>query len=130
MFEDSDALSLHVKLDKDTRAIVKGSDLAKMKPSALLVNTSRAGLIEEHALENALRAGRPGYAAVDVYEVEPTMDHPLLHMDNAICTPHLGYVEKDSYELYLGAAFDQLVAFAAGNPTNVVNPEVLGHQAS
>jgi len=125
LFTLSDVLSLHIKLSAETRGIVTASDLAAMKPSALLVNTSRAPLIEAGALEAALQAGRPGYAAVDVYEVEPVTDHPLLHMDKVVCTPHLGYVEKDSYELYFGSAFDNLLAFAAGNPVNVVNPEVL-----
>ena len=96
-----------------------------MKPSALFVNTSRAGLVEAGALEEALRAGRPGYAAIDVYESEPVTDHPLLHLDNVICTPHLGYVEKDNYEALFGAAFDQLLAFAAGDRTKVANPEAL-----
>jgi len=125
LFEHSDVLSLHIKLVKETRGIVTADDLAAMKPSALLVNTSRAELVEHGALESALLAGRPGFAAVDVYESEPVADHPLLHMENAICTPHIGYVEKDSYEGYFGDAFDQLLAFAAGTPTNIVNPEVL-----
>jgi len=113
LFAQSDILSLHIKLGKETRGIVTAADLALMKPSAFLVNTSRAELIESGALENALKAGRPGYAAVDVYESEPVTDHPLLHMENVICTPHLGYVEKDSYELYFGTAFDNLLRFAA-----------------
>ncbi|SRR6266487_1003420 len=127
LFERSDVLSLHIKLTEETRGIVTPTDLARMKPSSLLVNTSRAGLIEHGALEEALRAGRPGYAALDVYEVEPLTDSPLLHMDRVVCTPHLGYVEKDSYELYFGTAFDQLIAFAEGNPVNIVNPQVLEH---
>jgi D-3-phosphoglycerate dehydrogenase / 2-oxoglutarate reductase len=125
LFERSDVLSLHVKLNKETRGIVTASDLALMKPSALLVNTSRAELIESGALEAALKAGRPGFAAVDVYESEPLTDHPLLHLDNAICAPHIGYVEKDSYEFYFDMAFDNLLAFAQGNPINIVNPEVV-----
>ncbi|MBV9229663.1 MAG: D-2-hydroxyacid dehydrogenase family protein [Chloroflexi bacterium] len=125
LFERSDVLSLHIRLIEETRGIVTAADLAAMKPSALLVNTSRAGLIERGALEEALRAGRPGSAAVDVYESEPVQDHPLLHLDNVVCTPHLGYVEKDSYENFFGTAFDQLLAFAAGNPINIVNPQVL-----
>lgn len=125
LFKRADVLSLHVKLVKETRGIVTAADLAEMKPSALLVNTSRADLIEAHVLEEALKAGRPGSAAVDVYEAEPVKDHPLLHLDNAICTPHLGYVEKDNYELYFGTAFDQLLAFAAGRQLDVLNPEVL-----
>lgn len=116
LFEGSDVLSLHLKLSAETRGIVTASDLARMRPDALLVNTSRAELIEAGALEAALRAGRPGFAAVDVYEQEPVLDaaHPLLALDNALCTPHLGYVERDSYESYFGQAFDQVVAFAEG----------------
>lgn len=125
LFEKSDVLSLHVKLSKETRGMVTAADLAAMKSTAVLVNTSRAGLIETGALEAALRAGRPGFAAVDVYEDEPVFDHPLLHMDNVVCTPHIGYVEKDSYELYFSEAFDQVLAFAAGKPINLLNPEVL-----
>jgi D-3-phosphoglycerate dehydrogenase len=115
LFEQSDVLSLHLKLDPDTRGIVTAADLARMKPDALLVNTARAELIEPGALVAALRAGRPGLAAVDVYEEEPILGagHPLLTLENAVCTPHLGYVEKDSYELYFGQAFDQIVAFSA-----------------
>jgi D-3-phosphoglycerate dehydrogenase / 2-oxoglutarate reductase len=127
LFRDADVLSLHLALVEETRGIVSTGDLAQMKASALLVNTSRAALIEPGALEEALCAGRPGYAAVDVYESEPVADHPLLHMDNVVCTPHLGYVEKDSYESLFGAAFDQLLAFAAGNRMNVANPEALKH---
>lgn len=127
LFEQSDVLSLHLKLDKETRGLVTASDLARMKEDALLVNTSRAELIETGALEAALRKGRPGFAAVDVYEEEPVLGaaHPLLKMANAVCTPHLGYVEKDGYELYFGQAFDQVLAFAEGTPIRVVNPEVL-----
>jgi len=125
LFEQSDVLSLHIRLAPETRGIVTASDLAAMKSSALLVNTSRAGLIEPGVLEEALRAGRPGSAAVDVYESEPLEDHPLLHLDNVVCTPHLGYVEKDGYENFFGTAFDQLLAFAAGSPINIVNPQVL-----
>lgn len=124
IFERSDVLSLHLKLTEETRGIVTASDLAKMKPTALLVNTARAELIESGALVAALKLGRPGMAAVDVYESEPALNHPLLSLDNAICTPHIGYVEKDSYEFYLGSAFDLVLAFAAGNPVNVLNPEV------
>jgi D-3-phosphoglycerate dehydrogenase len=119
LFAESDVLSLHLRLDDATRGIVTAADLARMKPEALIVNTSRAELIERGALEAALRAGRPGLAAVDVYEEEPILgaQHPLLSMDNAVCTPHLGYVEKDSYELYFGQAFDNVVAFAEGKAT-------------
>jgi D-3-phosphoglycerate dehydrogenase len=124
LFQQSDVLSLHIKLDKETRGIVTAADLARMKHDALIVNTSRAELIEPGALVAALRSGRPGFAAVDVYEEEPILgaDHPLLALDNAVCTPHLGYVEKDSYELYFSQAFDQVLAFAEGKPIRVVNP--------
>ncbi len=122
-FRDADVLSLHLKLVEETRGIVTATDLAYMKLSALLVNTSRAELIEFGALEEALWAGRPGAAAVDVYEVEPVTDHPLLRLDNVVYTPHLGYVEKDSYEHYFGTAFDQVLAFATGNPIDIINPQ-------
>jgi len=127
-FAEADILSLHLPLNKETQGIVTAADLALMKPSALLANTSRAGLIAQGALVNALKAGRPGMAAVDVYEDEPVLGaaHPLLKMDNVICTPHLGYVEKDTYEDYYGVVVDQIVGYAAGNPINVVNPEALG----
>jgi D-3-phosphoglycerate dehydrogenase len=122
-FAESDVLSLHIKLNTETRGLVTAADLARMKPSALLVNTSRAALIAPDALVNALHAGRPGFAAVDVYESEPVVDHLLLHLKNALCTPHLGYVEKDSYESYFASAFEQVNAFAAGAPINVINPQ-------
>jgi D-3-phosphoglycerate dehydrogenase len=113
LFERADILSLHLKLDETTHGIVTAADLARMKPDALFVNTSRADLVERGALESALRAGRPGFAAVDVFEDEPVAaSHPLLLMDNVLATPHLGYVEKDSYEMYFGQAFDAVVAFA------------------
>lgn len=128
MFETADILSLHLKLSAETQGMVGKADLARMKPSALLVNTSRAGLVESGALEKALTEGRPGFAAVDVYEDEPALDHPLLHLPNALCTPHLGYVEKNSYENLFSPAFDQLVAFANGHPVNIVNSEVLGNK--
>ena len=126
-FAQCDVISLHMRLVEATRGIVTGADLARMQPSALIVNTSRAGLIEPGALVNALRAGRPGLAAVDVYEHEPMRDtnHPLLHMDNVVCTPHLGYVSREEYELQFSDIFDQIRAYAAGAPINVVNPEVL-----
>ena len=117
-------MSLHMRLVPATRGIVTGADLARMKPSALLVNTSRAGLIEAGALVAAFRAGRPGMAAVDVYEVEPLSDHPLLTMENVVCTPHIGYVTRDEYELQFSEIFDQITAYCAGAPINVVNPEV------
>jgi D-3-phosphoglycerate dehydrogenase len=126
-FEKCDVLSLHMRLVDATRGIVTARDLAKMKPTALLVNTSRAGLIEPNALVNALRAGSPAMAAVDVYESEPVLDpkHPLLTMDNVVCTPHIGFVTRDEYELQFADIFDQIVAYSKGSPTNVVNPEVL-----
>jgi D-3-phosphoglycerate dehydrogenase len=127
LFGESDVLSLHLKLSPETRGIVTGADLALMKPGALFVNTSRDGLVEKGALVAALRAGRPGSAAVDVYETEPVpRDHPLLAMDNVVCAPHLGYVVRDTYELYFGTAFDQINAYVAGKPVNAVNPEALG----
>jgi D-3-phosphoglycerate dehydrogenase len=127
LLDRCDVLSLHMRLVDATRGIVTAQDLARMKRTALLVNTSRAGLIEPGALENSLRAGRPGMAAVDVYESEPVLDptYPLLRMENAICTPHIGYVSRDEYEVQFADIFDQIVAYAKGTPTNVVNPEVL-----
>ena len=128
-FETCDVLSLHLRLHESTRGIVKPESLARMKPTALLVNTSRAELIEEGALVSALNRGRPGLAAVDVFESEPILQgHPLLRLENAICTPHIGYVEQDSYELYFKAAFDNVVNFLNGQPTNIVNPETLKAQ--
>jgi D-3-phosphoglycerate dehydrogenase len=126
-FEACDVVSLHMRLVEATRGIVTAADLARMKPSALLVNTSRAPLIEPGALAAALRAGRPGMAAVDVYEKEPLRDrnHPLLALENVVCTPHIGYVSREEYEIQFSDIFDQIIAFAAGTPTNVVNPEVL-----
>jgi len=126
-FAGCDVITLHMRLVDATRGIVTAADLARMKPTALLVNTSRAPLIEPGALVSALRAGRPGKAAVDVYEEEPVTGgrHPLLAMDNVICTPHLGYVTREEYEVQFADIFDQVVAFAAGAPINVVNPEVL-----
>ena len=126
-FERCDVLSLHMRLVEATRGIVTAENLRRMKPSALIVNTSRAQLIERGALVEALRAGRPGMAAVDVYEEEPLRDtkHPLLNMPNAICTPHLGYVTREEYELQFTDIFDQITAYAAGNPINVVNRNVL-----
>ena len=116
-----------MRLVDATRGIVTAADLAAMKPTAIFVNTSRAQLVEAGALVAALRAGRPGYAAVDVFEQEPLRDptHPLLTMDNVICTPHIGYVTRDEYELQFSDIFDQIVAYAAGTPINVINPEVL-----
>jgi D-3-phosphoglycerate dehydrogenase len=125
-FERCDVISVHLRLNEDTRAIVKLDDLSRMKPSALFVNTSRAELVEEGALVSALNKGRPGMAAVDVFESEPILQgHPLLRLENAVCTPHIGYVEQDSYEMYFGAAFDNVVNFVNKHPTNLVNPEAL-----
>jgi len=126
-FADCDVISLHMRLVEATRHIVTAADLARMKPTALLVNTSRAPLIAPGALVDALRAGRPGMAAVDVYEEEPVLDthHPLLTMDNVICTPHIGYVSRDEYEVQFADIFDQIAAYAAGKPINVVNPDVM-----
>ena len=126
-FDECDVISLHMRLVESTRGIVRSSDLARMKPSALLVNTSRAPLIEHGALVTALRQGRPGMAAVDVYEEEPLLDtsHPLLRVDNVVCTPHIGYVSRDEYEIQFADIFDQIIAYGAGAPINVVNPEVL-----
>lgn len=126
-FSGCDVISLHMRLVEATRGIVTEQDLARMKPTALLVNTSRAGLVAPGALVAALRRGRPGMAAVDVYEQEPVLDpgHPLLALDNVVCTPHIGYVTRDEYEVQFSDIFDQIVAYAAGRPINVVNPEVL-----
>ncbi len=126
-FSECDIISLHMRLVEATRGIVTASDLARMKPTALLVNTSRAPLIEPGALIAALEAGHPGMAAVDVYEEEPVLDsrYPLFAMDNVVCTPHIGYVTRDEYEIQFSDIFDQIVAYAAGKPINVVNPKVL-----
>jgi D-3-phosphoglycerate dehydrogenase / 2-oxoglutarate reductase len=125
-FETSDVLSLHLRLTDTTRGIVRLDALSRMKPTALLVNTSRAELVEENALVAALNRGRPGMAAVDVFESEPILQgHPLLRLENAVCTPHIGYVEQDSYELYFSAAFDNVVSFINQQPTNIINPDAL-----
>ncbi len=125
-FTSADVLSLHLRLTDDTRGIVRHDSLALMKPTALLVNTSRAELIEEGALVASLNRGRPGMAAVDVFESEPILQgHPLLRLENAVCTPHIGYVELDSYEMYFNAAFDNVVSFVNGQATHIVNPEAL-----
>jgi len=123
-FAQSDVISLHVRLHADTVGLVTAEDLARMKPTALLVNTSRAELIARGALEHALAQGRPGFAAVDVYEEEPVLgaNHPLLRLPNALCTPHIGYVEKDNYERYFGIAFDNILAYAQGRLTDGVSP--------
>jgi D-3-phosphoglycerate dehydrogenase len=126
-FSDCDVISLHMRLVEATRGIVTADDLGRMKPTALLVNTSRAPLIAPGALVAALKAGRPGMAAVDVYEEEPVLDtrHALFAMDNVVCTPHIGYVTRDEYEVQFSDIFDQIVSYAAGKPINVVNPKVL-----
>jgi D-3-phosphoglycerate dehydrogenase len=130
-FEQCDVVSLHMRLVDATRGIVTASDLARMKTTALLVNTSRAGLIEPGALVNALERGRPGMAAVDVFEEEPVRDgkHPLLAMDRVVCTPHIGYVTREEYEIQFSDIFDQILAYANGKPVNVVNPSVLHGEA-
>jgi D-3-phosphoglycerate dehydrogenase / 2-oxoglutarate reductase len=127
-FAECDIISLHLPLNKETRGIVTRDDLGRMKPTALLVNPSRSGLIAKGALEDALKAGRPGRAAVDVYDQEPVLgaDHPLLKMDNVTCTPHLGYVTRESYEEYYATVVDDIVAFAAGKPNHVLNPDAVG----
>lgn len=126
-FAGSDVLSLHVRLNAQTRGLITAADLALMRPDALFVNTSRAELVVEGALVAALSQGHPGFAAVDVYEAEPVLgaQHPLVQHPRALCTPHIGYVERDNYELYFGTAFDNLNAFAAGQTKNLVNPDVL-----
>ena len=125
-FEHCDVLSLHLRLTDQTRGIVRLDALSRMKPTALLVNTSRAELLEDNALVAALNRGRPGMAAIDVFESEPILQgHPLLRLENAVCTPHIGYVEQDSYELYFGAAFDNVINFIHNTPSNLVNPEAL-----
>jgi len=125
-FEGCDVLSLHLRLSEATRGMVTPEDLARMKPTALFVNTSRAELLADGALVSALNRGRPGMAAVDVFESEPILQgHPLLRLENAVCTPHIGYVEQDSYELYFDAAFDNVRNFINGEPSNIVNPDAL-----
>jgi D-3-phosphoglycerate dehydrogenase len=125
-FADCDVISVHLRLTDETRGIVSHDDLSHMKPTALFVNTSRAELVEENALVSALNRGRPGMAAVDVFETEPILQgHPLLRLENAVCTPHIGYVEQDSYEMYFSAAFTNVVNFVNNQPTNIVNPEAL-----
>ena len=125
-FEQCDVLSVHLRLNAETEGIVRLGDLNRMKPTALFVNTSRAELVEHDALIAALNRGRPGMAAVDVFESEPILQgHALLRLENCICTPHIGYVEQESYELYFGTAFDNVVNFIKGTPTNIVNPGAL-----
>jgi D-3-phosphoglycerate dehydrogenase len=129
-FENADVISLHLPANKETRGIVTAADLARMKPTALLVNTSRAPIVAEGALVAALRNGRPGFAAVDVYEEEPVVgaNHPLLKMKNALCTPHLGYDEQDNYERMYAGAVDRLLAYAGGKPIDVLNPDAMGRR--
>jgi D-3-phosphoglycerate dehydrogenase len=126
-YAECDVISLHMRLVEATKHIIKADDLARMKPSATLINTSRAPLIERDALVAALKAGRPGKAAVDVFEEEPVLDtaHPLLNMDNVIATPHIGFVSREGFERQFAQIFDQILAYAAGNPINVINPEVI-----
>ena len=125
-FEDCDVLTLHLRLNDETRSSINLEDLARMKPTALFVNTSRAELVADNALVSALNKGRPGLAAIDVFEAEPILQgHPLLRLENAICTPHIGYVEQDNYERYFGAAFDDVINFIHNEPSNIVNPDAL-----
>ena len=130
-FARADVISLHMRLVDATRGIVAGADLARMKSTALIVNTSRAGLIAPGALVDALKAGRPGMAATDVFDAEPVTDttHPLLNMPNVVCTPHIGYVSREQFEVHFIEIFDQVVAYAGGHPINVVNPDVLASAA-
>lgn len=132
LFETSDVLSLHVRLAPETQGCVTAADLARMKADALIVNSSRARLIEDGALVAALRAGRPGMAAVDVFEHEPMLDplHPLLQMDNVICTPHLGYVERQQYEGMYGDQIDRLFTYLQGSPAFIVNPEAMADKSA
>jgi D-3-phosphoglycerate dehydrogenase len=127
LFRDSDVLSINLRFTPETRGMVTAADLAVMKPDALLVNAARAEIVETGALEQALRNGRPGRAAVDVFENEPVIggEHPLLRLPNAVCTPHTAWLEQETYELYFGEAFENAVAFAEGRPANLVNPEAL-----
>jgi D-3-phosphoglycerate dehydrogenase len=132
LFGASDVVSLHLRLVPATAGIVSAADLAAMRPDALLVNTSRAGLIEPGALVAALRSGRPGMAALDVFDSEPLLDQgdELLTMENVVCTPHIGYVTREEWEVQFSDIFDQVNAYAGGAPINVVNPDVLGHARS
>jgi len=125
-FEQCDIVSVHLRLNEDTRGSITLDDLSRMKPTALFVNTSRAELVETDALIAALNRGRPGMGAIDVFEAEPPLQgHALLRLENCVCTPHIGYVEQDSYELYFGAAFDNVVNYIKGSPTNILNPAAL-----
>jgi D-3-phosphoglycerate dehydrogenase len=125
-FAAADVLSVHLRLNEETNGLITLEDLSRMKPTALFVNTSRAELVEADALLAALNRGRPGLAAIDVFESEPPLQgHALLRLENCICTPHIGYVEQESYESYFGQAFDNVVSYINGNPTNIVNPGAL-----
>jgi D-3-phosphoglycerate dehydrogenase len=132
LFEEADVLSLHLRVSPETRHGITEVDLLRMKPTALIVNTARAALFAPDALVNALRKGRPGYAAVDVYDVEPVVngDHPLLKMDNVTCVPHIGWAEHDTFELYFGEAYENVAAWAAGKPQNLVNPDATSRRRS
>ncbi len=129
-FAESDIVTIHLPLNKETRGLITGADLALMKPTARIVNSSRAPIIAEGALVEALRNGRPGFAAIDVYESEPTLnrEHPLVSMPNVVCTPHLGYVTWETYELYYEAVVGNILAYLSGTPATVANPEVLQKQ--
>jgi D-3-phosphoglycerate dehydrogenase len=130
LFAQSDVLTVHLRLNDDTRGIINVATLLQMKPTALFVNTSRAELVEENALVGALAQGRPGMVAVDVFESEPILQgHSLLRMENAVCTPHIGYVERESYELYFGTAFRNILAFLEGDTASAVNAEGLTKHA-
>ena len=125
-FEASDVLTVHLRLTDDTKGIVSLDDLARMKPTALFVNTSRAELVDDGVLVSALNKGRPGMAAVDVFESEPILQgHPLLRLENAICTPHIGFVEQETYELYFSTAFQNVINFINNQPSNIVNPDAI-----
>lgn len=128
-FAESDVLSLHLRLLRETRGLVTRKDLQRMKPSALFVNTSRAELLQPQALESAVRQGRPGFAAIDVYESEPVLGarHPLLHLPNVLCTPHIGFVERDNYESFYGQAFDNILCYLQGEHGRLLNPQALNH---
>lgn len=129
-FESCDVISLHLAANKDTYGIVTAADLARMKSTSLLVNTSRAPIVAAGALVEALKRGRPGYAAIDVYEEEPVTGarHPLLALPNALCTPHLGYNDREGFERFYETAVNQLLAYDEGKPINVINPEALGRR--
>jgi D-3-phosphoglycerate dehydrogenase / 2-oxoglutarate reductase len=126
LFAESDVLTIHLRLHDDTRGIITTNDLMQMKPTSLFVNTSRAELLEENALISALQQGRPGMVAIDVFESEPILQgYPLLRMENVICTPHIGYVERESYELYFSAAFKNILGYMSGDTQSVANPEAM-----